>query len=376
MIGAGTWALLLLCAAAPERDGEGAGAAPSAPPSAAAAQATGDPAREAAVRAAVERGVAWLVAGQAQGLDGSMPLGGGPETTGVPVAATALGALALMAAGNAPGRGPYGDALDRAVDYLLAHSDRDPRSKQHGFVGRTTSPTAVKMHSHGFATLALAQAFATSPRTERGHEIGAALEAAVRLIERTQGGEGAWFYSPQREAQHEGSVTVCLVQALRAARNAGIRVDQDVVRRAQAYIERTQRDDGLFAYQLGDPTAHTSVALTAAGLTTLYSLGEYAGPAVERGIDAIWRELARRDAGTGEESRFPHYERLYLAEAFWQHSDPGHFARWSADEFKRLLEEQESDGRWTSRAWGDGYATAVSCLVLCMSEELLPIFRR
>ena len=30
---------------------------------------------------------------------------------------------------------------------------------------------------------------------------------------------------PMRDIRHEGSVTVCLVQALRAARNAGIRVD-------------------------------------------------------------------------------------------------------------------------------------------------------
>ncbi len=325
--------------------------------------------RDVAVHGALARGLAWLAKRQAEGLDGSIPVGANAEVH-VPVATTALGALALMAGGNADGRGALGANVLRAVDYLLAHSKAD------GFIGRDTEPPGVKMHGHGFATLALAQAYSVSPRTGRGERLRGALQAAVRLIERSQGGEGGWFYAPMRSPQHEGSVTVCLVQALRAARNAGINVDFGVVRRAEEYVKKTQRENGLFAYELGNPDVPATLALTAAGVSTLYALGEYAGDSVEHGIDAIWRELELRALGTGELSRFPHYERLYLAEALWQHPDPTHFERWSRKEFKDLLAEQEPEGNWKDAQYGDGYATAMNCLVLAMSEELLPIFQR
>ncbi len=331
--------------------------------------------RDAAVQAAFERGVSWLASRQAQNLDGSMPVATTNNGVRVPIAATALGALALMAAGNEYGRGPYGENVARAVDYLLGHVELDTDAPDHGFIGRRSAPAAVKMHSHGFATLALAQAYSTSPRTAVGESLRRSLTAAVRLIERTQGREGAWFYGPERLLQHEGSVTICLVAALRAARDAGIVVDVDVIRRAQEYVKRSQLENGLFAYELGDPEAHTSVALTAAAVSTLYSLGEYASEVVDIGIDAIWRELALRDS-EDKTPRFPHYERLYLAQAFWQNTDPTHFERWSETEFRNVLADQEPDGRWLDAQYGDGYATAINCLVISMSEGLLPVFQR
>jgi hypothetical protein len=332
-------------------------------------------ARDVAVRGAFERGLAWLVAGQDRNLDGSMPVGA-KDHQRVPIAATALGALALMAGGHAYDRGPYGANVARAIDYLLAHATLDPKHPEHGYIGRADAPQAVRMHSFGFAALALAEAYSTSPHSDRGRAVGRALEASVRLIERTQGREGAWFYEPKRMQQHEGSVTICLVQVLRAARDAGIRVDPGVIARAEEYVQKSQMDDGLFAYQLDDPDAHTSVALTAAAVCTLYSLGEYASATVDRGIGAIWRELALRDEGLGDEVRFPYYERFYLAQAFWQNTEREHFERWSASELPRMISDQLPDGRWREPRHGDGYATAMNCLVLAMSDQLLPIFQR
>ena len=331
--------------------------------------------RSAATHAAFERGLQWLASRQEANLDGSMPIGA-KDTQPVPIAATALGALAMMAGGSAYERGPYGSNVARAIDYLVVHTTLDPSHPAFGYIGRSAAKQAVKMHSFGFAALALAQAYSTSPRSEHGRLLGRALEASVRLIERTQGKEGAWYYEPKRMVFHEGSVTIALVQVLRAARNSGIRVDATVIARAEEYVQKSQVDDGLFAYQLGDPDAHTSVALTAAALCTLYSVGEYASETVDRGLDAISRELALRDLGEGTPARFPYYERLYLAQALWQHADPQHFERWSEVEFRRVLAEQEPDGRWRDTRHGDGYATAVNCLVLAMSEELLPIFQR
>ncbi|MFT5285898.1 MAG: hypothetical protein ACI8TQ_002066 [Planctomycetota bacterium] len=332
-------------------------------------------ARELALSQAYDRGIEWLLKGQAGNLDGSMAVGA-RDGQPVPIAVTALGVLALMAGGNTYGRGPHGAQVARAIDYLLAHTNLDQGHEAFGFIGREGAPEAIRMHSHGFATLALAQAFSTSHRSNNGKQLKLALEAAIHRIEKSQGREGGWFYNPVRNTNHEGSVTICLVQALRAARDAGIHVDPDVVKRAEEYVVKSQKDNGLFAYQIYDPDSETTVALTAAGISTLYSLGEYAGQVVDRGMTAIWRELELRERGKGKEPNFPYYERLYLAQAMWQHSELEHFRRWSSTEFKRILADQASDGHWSNRRYGDSYATAVNCLVLSMSQELLPIFQR
>jgi len=200
----------------------------------------------------------------------------------------------------------------------------------------------------------------------------------VRLIERIQGLDGAWEYPPRKVVQHEGSVTICLVQAMRAARNVGLRVDTEVVARAMDYVKRTQKKDGSFRYALGRDDS--SVALTAAAISTMNSLGEYSGQAIARGYEYIWRELTARDLARDKNPdhapRFPYYERFYLTQAMWQHSDPRVFERWIAAERAWVLARQKTDGSWHDSRFGNAYATAVNCLFLALPDGLLPIFQR
>ena len=72
------------------------------------------------------------------------------------------------------------------------------------------------MYSHGFGTLFLAEAYGMTRRPE----IREKLEKAVRLIIDTQNSEGGWRYQPVRR-DADLSVTICQINALRAARNAG-----------------------------------------------------------------------------------------------------------------------------------------------------------
>ena len=288
------------------------------------------------------------------------------------MAVAGLAALAFMAAGNTPDRGPHGAELARAIDYLLARVELDPASPVHGLVGSPTDQLSV-MHAHGYATLALAEAFAMSPRSERGRKLAEAVPAAVALIERTQGSEGGWYYQAKVDVQHEGSVTICLVQALRAARNAGVAVSAAVVERAESYVRRSQHEDGSFRYQLGSDIR--TPALTAAAIATLNAAGRYSDPAIQSGIDALWRGLDERTAEGGR-SAYPYYERLYVAQALWQLDDTAQFERWFEGELELLLDEQRPDGSWRHRRFGDAYATAMTCLVLAMPDGMLPIFQR
>lgn len=349
--------------AADERDG----VRPATAPELAQEGARAAESREAAHRA-LERGLLYLAERQRESPDGSFPRGPAGETQEwAPVGVTALAALAFLADGSSPGRGPFGQEVARAIDYLLGKADLAPSSPTFGYVS-AQGDRRSRTHGHGFATLALAEAYGMAPDSER---LKRALVAAVGLIEASQGAEGGWEYEPVRSPKHEGSVTICYVQALRAARNAGIEIDRDVIARAEGYVLRLQKDDGTFRYGLNEH--RSSVALTAAGISTLNAAGRYDSLAIQRGIDAIWSRLSDP---ARDDRAFPYYERLYLAQAFWQLSDPRHFERWYEPELQRMLERQEPDGSWTDPQHGSCYATAMNCLVLAIPQGVLPIFQR
>ena len=151
---------------------------------------------------------------------------------------------------------------------------------------------------------------------------------------------------------------------------------RDVRKQAQDYAARVKDQPNAqpiidAAKALGDK-GRTSIALTAAGIATLNAAGRYDDAAIQDGIEAIWRELTLR----GQSPDFPEYERLYLAQAFWQLSDTSHFRRWFADERDDLLRTQAADGSWKGSRFGPAYATAVNCLVLSLPDAALPIFQR
>ena len=53
---------------------------------------------------------------------------------------------------------------------------------------------------------------------------------------------------------HEGSTTVCAVQALVSADNFGIEIDKAVLALGFEYLKKCQNPDGGFDYQLGPGT--------------------------------------------------------------------------------------------------------------------------
>lgn len=333
---------------------------------------------------ALDRGLAFLATRLDS--DGSLLCAAGPDHA--PVGVTALGALAFMAAGNTPGRGPHGDEVERMVQYLLTRVT--PRGERfEGYISDERDPRS-EMHGHGLATLVLAQAYSMSPASPRGRRTQVALEAAVRRIEESQSLEGGWYYKPRAGNDHEGSITVCVVQALRAAKETGIHVDLEVVGRAIEYVKRLQAEDGGFQYALSQP--ETSVALTAACLSTLHATGIYTGTEVDSGYDYIWRELGLRAVALernaiGQSPRFPYYERFYLSQALWQHPDEGEFERWYEVERERVLVDQLDNGSWPDLRhnergvpvrdrYGSSYSTAMNCLFLALPGGVLPILQR
>jgi len=293
-----------------------------------------------------------------------------------------------MAGGNTTNRGPHQAALTRVIDYLLDHSAGEDEPHP-GFIA-TRGDLQSRNHGHGLALLALTQAYSLSPGSPRGKRLAVAIRAGVRCIEKAQTTDGGWYYTPDPVDLHEGSVTVCLLQALRGARNIGFEVDGDVIERAVAYVRSLQDDQGGFMYSHQQP--QTSVALTGACLSTLHAIGVYDGRVVEDGYLYVWRKLALREEGQAQgrrslDARYPFYERFYLAQALWQHPDEKVFRSWAEKETRLVLLSQAADGSWRDERfdtagrgivgrYGSAYATAMNVLYLSVPEGALPIFQR
>ncbi|MGD2111597.1 MAG: terpene cyclase/mutase family protein, partial [Phycisphaerae bacterium] len=213
----------------------------------------------------MERGLAWLAGKQAA--DGSY---GGLSHYGPHVGITGLAGLAFISDGNTPGRGRYGEAVDRALAFVLAHSS------ESGLLAAETSHGP--MYGHGFATLFLAEVYGMTPRSE----LRETLRKAVRLIVSTQNDEGGWRYQPVRH-DADLSVTICQIMALRAARNAGVYVDRRVIDQAVEYVKASQNPDGGFRYMLN--SGGSAFARSAAGVAALQYAGVYGGDEIGRGLE-------------------------------------------------------------------------------------------
>lgn len=340
-----------------------------------AADATTDALQTERVLGMVKAAHAFLVENQAA--DGSFSLLRTERESGsdAPVAVTGLAALSLMAAGNLPDR--HGQrtsvelAVKRAIDWLVAHCLET--GDDAGYF-TTDGDTVSKMHGQGYALLALTQAVGMygDSESERG-ALRQAIRRGVALIERTQGLHGAWYYEPRRSAMHEGSITVCMIQALRGAREAGFAVDYEVIRKAEEYMQKSQDpESGRFRYQLGSD--QTSWSLTAAALATLNALGDYGSDALGNGFEAL-----RRDdpyTGAGRFDQFQVYGAFYAAQAYWAWRDRRLFDVWWPAFVDDAVRRQRTDGSFQHGKYGRMYATAMVSLTLQVPFGYLPLFQR
>jgi len=302
------------------------------------------------LRIAVERGLGWLASKQAD--DGSY---GGLSHYGPHVGITGLCGLAFMSDGNTPGRGPYGDAVDRALAFILAHSS------ESGLLAAQSSHGP--MYDHGFAVLFLAEAHGMSARPDLREK----LRRSVRLIAQTQNAEGGWRYQPVRN-DADISVTVCQVMALRAARNVGCYVEKSVIDQATEYIKACQNPDGGFRYMLD--SGGSAFARSGAAVAALQYAGIYVGEEIERGLEYVIRYIPPQDQTVGHYF-YGHY---YAVQAMW-HQGGEYWQRWYPAIRDELLARQREDGSWMDSICAE-YGTAMACIILQMPNNYLPIFQR
>jgi len=292
-------------------------------------------------------------------------------TPGRHVGVTALACMALLANGSTPGRGRYGDNVERGLNWLL-----DQVKPDDGFITAESS----RMYEHSFATLFIAEAYGMNgdPRVREK------LQRAVDCIVQSQNEQGGWRYLPGSK-DSDMSITVTCVMALRGARNVGIYVPRETILRAIDYVKTSFIRDypnpdmkGGFWYQIYDqPYRHsrTSFALTAAGVTALYGAGEYDSDQVAAGIDFLYKRPRWRPPPYRMHGSFDYfYAHYYAIQAFYQKGGQ-HWADWYPSIRDEILSGQHDGGYWQDLV-GRNYATAMATVILQIPYRYLPIFER
>lgn len=291
------------------------------------------------------------------------------------IAVTAMGGLAILAADEKALESP---SLWKTHDWLMKQQkEGDWPSQGHTW-----------LHSQGFAALFFAELYGRALGADEEPEqvdlakLKDVVEKATILIAKAQSETGGWYYQKAAGShQHEGSTTVCAVQALRAAKNFGIAVDQKVLDKGFDYLKRSQNKDGGFQYNLG--SGSSMVAGTAGAISTLILMEKLDEKVLFEGLDFLKNKKVAGLAG----SRFPYYGLFYgmmgmtvVHEEYGKHVPIAPMLMKAIS--KQVVDWQKEDGTWDNRGWMLGsqkdsiYATALATLTLVGPGGRLSIFHR
>ena len=313
------------------------------------------------VQSSVDRGLEFLAAQQ----DKKTGAWKAPND-GATTAVTSLAVMAFLSRGHVPGQGPYGDLVNKGVDYVL--TQQQPNS------GVITLNMGQSMYGHGMATVMLCEVYGMVD-DERRVKIDAALAKAVKLILDAQrvpkddNNKGGWRYTPE-SSDSDISLTGWQLMALRGAANAGAAVPKKALDDGIAYIRRRAVVGGGFSYNGNDGP---NQGRTGCGILSLELLGQHLSKEAVAGGDYLMRN---RVTGGGD---FYYYAVYYCSQAANQLG--GKY--W--DGIYRplrdaLVQSQRQNGSWAGVGnegqGGDNYATAMAVLGLCVPYRYLPLYQR
>lgn len=314
------------------------------------------------VREIYERGLGWLEKNQDE--SGRWRGSGGESGPGV----TGLATMAFLAYGEDPNYGQFQVQVRRGVRAII-----EDQNGNTGYIGSS-------MYHHGFAMLALAEAYGTvdertlwegsSSDSSKRRTIGKALELAVRtaITSQNKNNTGGWRYSPD-STDADTSVSGSVLMGLLAARNAGIEVPDKVVDRAIQYFTSMTSPSGQVAYAGGlggfdNSPARVSIA------TLVYSV---AGRKDLKEFKATSSFLAANDSNETSD-HYGEYTAYYKAQALFQ-ADINTWEKWNKNLIRELKEKQRSDGHFDGN-YGAPVATSMSLLALALNFRFLPIYER
>ena len=261
-----------------------------------------------------------------------------------------IAALAFLAHGEDPNHGPYATNIKRCINFLLK-----AQKPENGYIG-------TSMYNHGFATLALAEAYGAVD----DERIEKALQKAVDLILSAQkrNPKGGWRYSPDSK-DADTTVSGCQIVSLLAARNAGIPVPDSAIERGLKYMSSCRDASGAYGYT---SRGGGKTTLTAIG-SLCYSLAKQKDASgYQESLEHLKRNFDYRDA------HYTYYFEYYMSQALF-HADEELWKLWNEKNIRLLSATQQSNGSWSGNR-GPAYSTASALLSVALNYRYLPIYEK
>lgn len=290
-----------------------------------------------------ERGLQYLAKSQNDKGAWNDSVGSEPGVVGLCVAA-------FLAHGEDPNHGPYAKNIRLGIDYILSQ-----QNEKNGYIGSS-------MYNHAFATKALAESYGVLDHPK----IAPALRKAVDLIvsAQKQNRFGGWRYTPEsRDA--DTTVTGSQLVTLFAARNAGLAVPDEAIKKGLAYLATCRNREGSYGYTSssgGKPT------LTAIGSLCLSLAHEKNSKGYLASLEYLKKNIDFRDR------YYPFYFEYYMSQALF-HADEDTWKEWNARNIRYLATIQSPDGSFPGNQ-GTSFNTAGALLSLALNYRFLPIYEK
>jgi len=342
------------------------------------------------VENSVDRALAWLFSQQAA--DGSFPT----YHSGQP-AVTSLCVLAFLARGHQPGLGPYGQQLNRAIDYVLSCQKPDGLLSYDapGLMYEKYEASQTGLYNHAIAGLMLGEVYGHATGS-RAKQVRKAISDALQFTRATQtrpkakpADKGGWRYlrlEGPRDIDSDLSVTAWNLMFLRSAKNAEFDVPQEYVDEAMAFVRRCWNGDrngerNVFYYSTSPRQMWHDRGLAGAGILSLSMAGQHQTPMALAAGDWLLAHPFNRFGGP----RIGH-DRFFYAAYYCSQAAAQLGGRYWAGIFPPLVETmlsaQSSDGSWpvepdsADEIFGNLYTTAMAVLALTPPYQLLPVYQR
>lgn len=258
--------------------------------------------------------------------------------------------MAFLAYGEDPNHGQFSKSIRQGVEFIIEQQD-----EENGYIGNS-------MYNHGFATLALAEAYGVL----HDKKVATALKKAVDLILSAQerNNKGGWRYTPD-SPDADTTVTGCQLVALYAARNAGLPVPDEALKKAQAFMKRCRSTDGGYGYTQagsGKPT------LTAIGSLCLSLAKDKDSKQFKATTEYLKKKMTYRDRF------YPYYFEYYMSQALF-HADEEAWDEWNLKNIRYLSVLQDREGFWPGNK-GKAFSTSGALLSLALNYRFLPIYEK
>jgi prenyltransferase/squalene oxidase-like repeat protein len=280
-------------------------------------------------------------------------------------AVVSLTVMAFLCKGHTPGNGDYGEVINKAIDYILAHQNKKNGTLDTGYGGGG-------MYSHCISTLMLSEVSGMLT-PERQKKVDKVLAKALKIILSAQAVkknaslQGGWRYK-LNSRDSDISVTGWALMALRSARLNGARIPRESIEDAMKYIGRCQNKDGGFGY---NPRGGSGAARTGTGLLALALTGQHNSPQARKAGDYLLRMIKRYKF---IRERHFYYGLYYTSQAMFQLGGD-YWDTYAQAMYEHVLKTQDKQGYWKAGSQL-AYPTAMTVLALGVVYRQLPIYQR